>query len=80
MGNTLGLLDAQQPFMVKAGCSRLQLLLRLEAARERAAGEGAAPRLLALLRRRELLEADAGEAAGGWGSRGGGGKRGQGAP
>ncbi|KAL4437812.1 hypothetical protein ABPG77_005724 [Micractinium sp. CCAP 211/92] len=62
VGNTLGLLDAQQPFMVKAGCSRLQLLLRLEAARERAAGEGAAPRLLALLRRRELLEADAGVA------------------
>lgn len=65
MGNCLALLDAQQPFMVKAGCSRLQLLLRLEAARERAAGEGAAPRLLALLRRRELLEADAGAPAGG---------------
>ncbi|KAL4419694.1 hypothetical protein ABPG75_006792 [Micractinium tetrahymenae] len=62
VGNCLALLDAQQPFMVKAGCSRLQLLLRLEAARQRAAGEGAARRLLALLRRRELLEADAGVA------------------
>ncbi|PSC70122.1 tRNA (5-methylaminomethyl-2-thiouridylate)-methyltransferase FAD-dependent cmnm(5)s(2)U34 oxidoreductase [Micractinium conductrix] len=49
VGNCLALLDAQQPFMVKAGCSRLQLLMRLDAAREQAAAEGAAPKLLKLV-------------------------------
>ena len=50
VGNCLALLDAQQPFMVKAGCSRLQLLMRLEAARRKAADIGAAGKLLRLVR------------------------------
>ena len=49
VGNTLALLEAQQPFMVKAGCSRLQLLMRLEAGMAKAVEEGAAPRLLRLI-------------------------------
>ena len=49
VGNCLSLMDAQQPFMVKAGCSRLQLLMRSEAARERAVQQGAARKLLRLL-------------------------------
>ena len=49
VGNTLSLMEAQEPFIVKAGCSRLQLLMRAEAARQRAVQQGAARKLLRLL-------------------------------
>lgn len=51
VANCLALLDAQQPFMIKAGCSRLQLLMRLEAAHKRAVQEGAAAKLVRLVER-----------------------------
>ncbi|KAL4856946.1 hypothetical protein ACK3TF_002648 [Chlorella vulgaris] len=54
VGNCLALLDAQQPFMVKAGCSRLQLLMRLEAGRQKAVEEGAARKLLRLMQRPDV--------------------------
>ncbi|PRW33634.1 U-box domain-containing 4 [Chlorella sorokiniana] len=49
VGNCLSLMEAQESFIVKAGCSRLQLLMRLEAARQRAVQQGAARKLLRLL-------------------------------
>lgn len=58
VGNCLSLMEAQQPFMVKAGCSRLQLLMRLDSARERAVRQGAARKLLRLL---QAPDADEGE-------------------
>lgn len=51
VANCLVLLEAQQPFMVKAGCSRLQLLMRLDAAHKRAVAEGAAAKLVRLMER-----------------------------
>ena len=52
--NCLALLDAQQPFMVKAGCSRLVLLMRLEAGRQKAVEVGAPRKLLSLVKRPDL--------------------------
>ena len=49
VGNCLSLMEAQEPFIVKAGCSRLQLLMRAKAARQRAVQQGAARKLLRLL-------------------------------
>ena len=46
VGNCLALMEAQETFIVKAGCSRLQLLMRAEAARQRAVQQGAARKLL----------------------------------
>lgn len=67
VGNCLALLEAQQPFMVKAGCSRLQMLMRLDAGRERAVEEGAARRLLHLVQAPNADEGEAGAGAGGAG-------------
>lgn len=57
VGNCLSLLDATQPFMIKAGCSRLRLLMRLDAARARAVAAGAAAKLLRVV---QAPDADAG--------------------
>jgi hypothetical protein len=53
VGNCLALLEAEQPFMVKAGCSRLLMLMRLEAGRDKAVEEGAAAKLLRLVQQPE---------------------------
>ena len=60
VGNCLALLEAEQPFMVKAGCSRLLLLMRLEAGRYKAVEERAAAKLLRLVQQPGADE-------GGWG-------------
>lgn len=64
VGNCLSLMEAQEPFIVKAGCSRLQLLMRAEAARQRAVQQGAARKLLRLL---QAPAADEGAGRQGWG-------------
>lgn len=64
VGNCLSLMEAQEPFIVKAGCSRLQLLMRAEAARQRAVEQGAARKLLRLL---QAPAADEGAGRQGWG-------------
>ena len=62
VANCLALMDAEQPFIVKAGCSRLQLLMRAEAGRQRAVQEGAARKLL------RLVQAPGADEGGGGGS------------
>ena len=46
-------MDAKTPLLVKAGLSRLTLLLSLDAARDKALECGAAPKLLGLLRQQK---------------------------
>eukprot|EP00887_Chlorella_sp_A99_P004868 scaffold4.g4868.t1 len=49
VGHAVALLDAREPFMVRAGMSRLQSLVGLDAARRRAVEEGAVGKLLVLV-------------------------------
>ena len=53
VGHTIHLMDAKTPLLVKAGLSRLTLLLSLDAARDKALECGAAPKLLGLLRQED---------------------------
>jgi hypothetical protein len=48
---SLGLMDAREPFLVRSGISRLKLLLRAQAAREKALACGAMGRLVELVER-----------------------------
>ncbi|GAB4816074.1 hypothetical protein N2152v2_003120 [Parachlorella kessleri] len=50
VGHTLGLLDAQEPFLLKSGISRLLIVTRLSSGgRRRAVEGGAMPKLLRLV-------------------------------
>ena len=50
VGHTLGLLDAQEPFLLKSGISRLLIVTRMSGSgRRRAVEGGAMPKLLRLV-------------------------------
>lgn len=64
LGHTLLLMDANEPFMIRAGLSRLEWLLALEGVHAAAIDRGVVTKLLDLLRRPDL-DQGAGEVGGG---------------
>lgn len=54
VGHTLQLMEAREPFLIKAGISRLNMLLTLESAHPAALQAGAVPRLLRLIDREDV--------------------------
>lgn len=54
VGHTIQLMDAREPFLIKAGISRLDLLLELESVHVAALQAGAVPALLRLIDRQDV--------------------------